>query len=165
MLKAYLKKGTRPKFSIQSNFPFVSFHTLYDDVWTKYHEIFYSKSDEEEIKNRKLYTKIIPKNIDQLLVHPLSLLVWYYDDGSRRNDCAAARIATHSFTFDENILLQNCLFKNFGLNCKIVKAGVSKKTKKQYYCLSIPAKTFVKFREIVRPLMGTYYPSMDYKCR
>ena len=45
--------------------------------------------------------KIIPKNISNLLISPLSLAVWYMDDGTldyRPKDHFAFYLATHSFS-------------------------------------------------------------------
>jgi hypothetical protein len=89
----------------------VRFYTYYDAQWTEYHNIWYQQIP--PVNAWVLYRKIIPENIVEILVDPLSLLVWYYDDGSKRLDCDGARIATHSWTKTENILLQNCLLKNF----------------------------------------------------
>lgn len=67
--------------------------------------------------------KIIPKNISDLLRSPLSLAVWYMDDGYKRNDCRALRISTDCFTFKKQISLKECLKKNFGIKTNIHKKG------------------------------------------
>lgn len=97
-----------------------------------------------------LHRKIIPENIVEILVDPLSLLVWYYDDGSKRLDCDGARIGTHSWTETENLLLQNCLLKVFNLKVDVVRAGLSKRDRLQYFTISFPAKSFREFRALMR---------------
>lgn len=49
--------------------------------------------------------KIIPHNIQSFLHDPLSLAVWFMDDGYKRSDCNALRLGTDSFTKDEQYLL------------------------------------------------------------
>lgn len=55
---------------------------------------------------------------------PISLAVWYLDDGSKKSDCAACRLATlnicnletlQGFTLEENMALVECLRSNFGI--------------------------------------------------
>ena len=50
-------------------------YTFSDKMFDYYRNIFYF--------NKK---KVIPKNIESLLVNPLSLAVWFMDDGYKRND-------------------------------------------------------------------------------
>ena len=128
----------------------VKFYTYYKVEWTEYHNIWYREMKKLPFCNIELatklpdtnpegivtkenssvfYRKIIPENISEILVYPLSLLVWYYDDGSKRTDCNAARIATQSWTYNEHLLLENCLLKNFNLKVNIVRSGISKRTK------------------------------------
>lgn len=155
-----LTKG--PKEHIQSGFPFISFYTSYDEKWTKYHNLFYER-DYSSDKSGIFYKKRIPENLEDYLTHPLSLLVWYCDDGSKRTDCNAARIATQSFTYEEHLILQKCLLNNFRFHTDIPRAGKTVGIK-QMYSLSIPAKTFVLFEKLVCPLIKTHVPSMSYKC-
>ena len=48
---------------------------------------------------RKIFfiQKIIPKNIEQLLIDPIALAIWYLDDGTKRN-YNGCRFATQSFS-------------------------------------------------------------------
>ncbi len=81
---------------------FAQFVTLTHPDFTRLNRIFY--------KNKK---KIIPKNIDRLLIHPISLAVWIMDDGSKDN--VGLTIQTHSFTNYEVKRLISALKKNFKL--------------------------------------------------
>ncbi|MBI2674496.1 MAG: hypothetical protein HYX22_02045 [Candidatus Yanofskybacteria bacterium] len=105
-------------------------------------------SDLELVKWRDLFyesgVKAIPKNISDILRSPLSLAVWYMDDGYKRNDCNALRISTDSFSLNDHHLLVNCLEKNFEINAQIHKKD---KTNNIY----IPNKFTKKFCDIVRP--------------
>ncbi len=111
------------------------FSTFSSDVFLEWKNLFY--------KNKK---KIIPKNIQSILTSPLSLAVWYMDDGYKRNDCNALRLNTDLFSIAEQQLLSRCLKKNFGIDSKIHKKGKS-------YCLYVPQKSSKKFCELVRPYM------------
>ena len=97
--------------------------------------------------------KIIPQKIESFLKSPLSLAVWFMDDGGRRNDCYGVFLNTLSFTKAENKILRKCLKRNFSLNSRIhwVQDG---------YRLYIPSKNIKHFSALVYPYI---VPSMTYK--
>lgn len=72
---------------------------------------------------RKLFyegkQKIIPNTINNLLKTPLSLAVWFMDDGNGAKGRAWLRLSTYAFGLSGNLVLQNCLMRNFGLEAKI----------------------------------------------
>lgn len=109
---------------------------------TNLHRIFYKER-----------VKIVPKNINRLLTSPLSLAVWFMDDGGRRNDSYGLFLNTLSFTLHEHELLQHCLKKNFSLETRVhwVQDG---------YRLYIPSKCAKHFCELMYPHL---IPSMYYK--
>ena len=57
------------------------------------------------------------KKIDNQLVdsitHPLSLAVWWLDDGNARSDCNGGRLATFGIHLEEQKSLQQLLDQNF----------------------------------------------------
>ena len=65
--------------------------------------------------------KIVPSNIGELLVSPLSLAVWYMDDGALNRE--AVHLNTQGFSKEENRLLQSVLKQNFGISCNLSKSG------------------------------------------
>ena len=65
------------------------FYTAYRDEFIPYHEAWY-KSIDGKIR------KVVPDNIQDLLVDPVSLAVWYLDDGTKRQDYNGCRLATQS---------------------------------------------------------------------
>lgn len=97
--------------------------------------------------------KVLPKNLDKILTDPLSIAVWFMDDGYKRNDCNAFRISTDSFSLEENKLLQKMLVKNFGIQCSVHKKGA-------YWNLYIPQKFAKDFVALVKPYI---LPSFSYK--
>lgn len=98
--------------------------------------------------------KIIPRHIDQILATPLTLAVWYMDDGHKRTDCRALRLNTQSYRSEEQALLQDCLLKNFGVRVRIHKVT------KGVQVLYVPASEAQKFCDLVKPHVIT---SMKYK--
>lgn len=118
------------------------FATSAEERWTVFHRIFY--------RNR---VKIIPKDIEHLLTSPLSLAVWFMDDGGRRNDSYGLFLNTLSFTLPEHEVLRECLRKNFSLETRVhwIQDG---------YRLYVPSKCAKHFCELVYPHM---IPSMYYK--
>ena len=101
-------------------------------------------------KGRK---KIVPDNIEDLLKHPISLAVWYMDDGGRRKDCHGMFLNTLSFRLNEQRKLKDCLLHNFGINTRIhwITDG---------YRLYIPQSDAKKFCQIISPYI---IPSLVYK--
>ncbi|MDD2731730.1 MAG: hypothetical protein PHI53_00875 [Candidatus Pacebacteria bacterium] len=97
--------------------------------------------------------KRVPNNIIKVLNDPLSLAVWFMDDGYKRNDCNSLRISTDAFTFKEQILLKNCLKENFNIDCKIHRKG-------KYWNIYIPSLEAKKFSRIIKPYI---IPEMKYK--
>lgn len=87
------------------------FQTRFLQDISKYKEIFY--------KNR---IKIVPENIKDFLTSPLSLAIWYMDDGSldfRPKDHYNFSFCTNAFTIKENKLLVSVLKENFGIESSI----------------------------------------------
>jgi hypothetical protein len=97
--------------------------------------------------------KVIPSNISELLTDPLSLAVWFMDDGYKRNDCNAFRLNTDSFDRAEQLILSNILRDNFGIENKLHKKG-------KYWNIYIPQRFSQKFVDIVKPYI---IPHFHYK--
>jgi len=97
--------------------------------------------------------KRVPKNILELLKSPLSLAVWFMDDGYKRNDCNAFRINTDCFNYKEQKLLQRCLERNFKIDAKVHKKG-------KFWNIYIPRRETEKFCKIIKSYI---IPEMKYK--
>jgi len=87
---------------------------------------FYSRNLEnlEEIRKAFYYNgkKKVPKDIKEWFTLPLSLAVWYMDDGSldfRPKDHYNFSFSTNAFSVEENYLLINVLKENFGINATV----------------------------------------------
>ena len=118
------------------------FSTYSIDLFNFYWKLFYKDK-----------IKIIPKNTIKLLNSPLSLAVWYMDDGYKRNDCNALRLSTDSFKLEEQRILQKCLEKNFNIKSVLHK-------KRNSWNIYIPSIEAVKFCGIIKPYI---IPGMEYK--
>jgi hypothetical protein len=118
------------------------FRTKSDPFFTELYKFFYPHGK-----------KIIPKNISSFLNSPLTLAVWFMDDGGRRNDCYGLFLNTLSFTKQEHEILRACLRDNYSLDSGLhwIQDG---------YRLYIPSKDARHFCELVYPFM---LPSMRYK--
>lgn len=97
--------------------------------------------------------KRIPKDILELLKSPLSLAIWFMDDGYKRNDCNALRINTDGFNLKEQKLLQKCLKQNFGINTRLHRKGKT-------WNIYIPNNQAKKFCEMIKPYI---LPGLKYK--
>ncbi len=120
------------------------FRTINSHVLTAYHAVFYPDGK----------TKIIPKMIANLLVHPLALATFYMDDGKRRPDCRGFFLDTLAFTMEDQKLLINALERNFGFkNLRLHWNGDG-------YHIYFPAKNANLFINQVKPYIIS---SMRYK--
>lgn len=66
--------------------------------------------------------KIIPKDISQILVSPLSVAIWYMDDGTldyRPCYHCSFSISTHCFSVSGANLLKDTLFDTFGIRARV----------------------------------------------
>ena len=97
--------------------------------------------------------KVIKRELCDHLRHPLSLAVWLMDDGYKRNDCDALRLNTDCFSYEEQVILQKCLGKNFGIRSKIHKKGDT-------WNIYIPSTEMKAVREL---LTAFIIPTMNYK--
>ena len=99
-------------------------------------------------KNRK---KIVPKNIAQLLSSPITLAVWFMDDGSldyREKSHYAFTYSTDAFSVKEVSLLQKSLLENFGIESTI---QTPKSRGKKYTKLYIGQRGRDRFIKIISP--------------
>lgn len=87
------------------------FSTRYLREFQNMHSLFY--------KDGK---KIIPSNIKDLLTSPLSLAIWYMDDGSldhRPKDHYAFYLASNCFSVEDSQKLQKVLLENFNIKSAV----------------------------------------------
>lgn len=108
------------------------FYTSYRNEFIEAHSSWYVDSSIDGVKPK--FVKQIPLNISEILhKRPLSLAVWFLDDGSKRSDTESCRIASQSFSKNEHKLLQDCLFENFGISAGIEDWGRSKTNEVVYF--------------------------------
>ncbi len=130
-----------------------------------YHQhLFRTRKSEELGRLRELFYpegyKIIPKNIHSLLTHPLTLAVWYQDDGSldaRSKYHFNATFATHCFSFIDCQLLVDALHNNFGLDVRVNKCTMRGKLR---YKLYVTAASMDRFIWLIKPYI---VPCFRYK--
>ena len=95
--------------------------------------------------------KIVPQNIKELLVSPLSLAVWFMDDGTldyRLKDHCAFHLCTNCFSKEETKLLVDVLSKNFGIVASVHYTLCRGKRHARIY---IGAKGRDRFIELITP--------------
>lgn len=114
-----------------------------------------SHSSLMEIKNLfyKGSKRFVPENISNILESPLSLAVWLMDDGNGRSLSASFRISSYGFGLEGNILLKQCLEKNFSLSSTIYKD-------EKGYQLYLPVRNRRQLYKLVEPYI---VPCMRYK--
>nr|QUV75595.1 hypothetical protein [Caulerpa lentillifera] len=127
-----------------------SFSTQSEKILLQYHSLFYKENGLKKIDNQLI----------DYIKHPLSLAVWWLDDGNARKDCAAGRLATCAFSLGEQKILQKLLFQNFQIRTNIVRNSI-KKNKVQYY-LYIPSQDFCRLVALIK-IYVQQIPTMEYK--
>ena len=133
-LTSRIKKGNKVFYQYRvSSYTFTSFNWL--------HDMFYKKS-----------IKIIPINIGEYIT-PLSLAIWFMDDGSKTHN--TVRLATNCFKLSELEFLCKLLKDKFNLDLSVHKSGKNKR-----YILYVKKSSLTRFIDLVKPHM---LPSMYYK--
>lgn len=127
---------------------------------------FYTKtSDEVGTLRNTFYSKgikIIPKQIQQFLTDPITLAVWYQDDGTldyRKKDHYNSLFATHCFSFSDCVLLANALRENFALDARVYRCQMRGKLRFRIYIVS---GSTGRFMSLVRPYV---LPCFSHKVR
>ena len=106
--------------------------------------------------------KIVPPNIKDLLTDPVSLAVWYQDDGTldfRDKYHRNALFATHCFSFEDCVLLKETLQENFGIKVSVCKCQMRGK---MYYRLYVYSESMDCFVKTIQPYIHENY---TYKIR
>lgn len=138
------------------------FYTSYRNEFMEPHATWYSLTESADPDIGERFIKKVPLNISEILTDPLALAVWYLDDGTKRSDTKSCRIATQSFSQQENQLLQECLKINFNINAKIEDWGKTK-LGDTTYSLAILSRDFPRFRDQIYDIVKAEIPSMLYK--
>ena len=115
-------------------------NTRYDQQFSNLHSWFYPKG-----------VKIVPKNIKSILINPLSLAIWYMDDGTldyRVKDHYPFRLTTNSFTPRDNQRLVIALKENFGVDATVQSTLIRGK---RYPRIHIGVKGRDQFYKLVQP--------------
>ena len=128
---------------------------------------FYTRANSELGKLRmKFYPnegeKRVPKDIADLLKDPISLAIWYQDDGTldkRKGYHWNSRIATYCFTYEDCTLLKEAVLKNFGIEVSVCR---NKMRNKVYFELYVLSKSMERFIETVKPFI---HNDFKYKIR
>lgn len=88
--------------------------------------------------------KFIPDCIGDLMKSPLSLAVWYMDDGGRRSDCRSGYLNTNAYSVGDVDVLKRILFENFKVSTRTHFAA----GKPRIY---VPQSQFTRFCDLIRP--------------
>ncbi len=95
--------------------------------------------------------KVLPRELPKIMT-PRSFAVWIMDDGYNRNDCAALRINTQSYTAQEHFIIQKTLLV-FGIESSIHR-------QKKNFVTYIPSRSMDRLRQLIGPFIA---PTMKYK--
>lgn len=128
----------------QSSNQALRFTTISHPDFLTYQQLFYQSG-----------IKLIPDEITNLLTDPLSLAVWFMDDGNGYQKTSAYRISTYAFGLEGNKILAKSLKTNFNLIVNIVRDSKG-------YQIYIPVKdgNATRFKYLVNPYI---IKSMKYK--
>lgn len=94
--------------------------------------------------------KKVPENIYKYLT-PRALSIWFMDDGGQCGE--GVKLSTESFLYEEVVILQKALLKNFNLETTI-------QSHKDKYIIYFPKKVCPQLYHLIKPYL---LPSMVYK--
>ncbi len=131
--------------------PRVSLHTSNHKSLTELRKLWYPQGK-----------KIVPKDI---ILTPLSVAIWFCDDGYNNSDVGYAEIATNGFSFDDTDCLTCALKRDLDVVAYTYKAKRNNKLGVIFYqpIIKIPAKSYLKFIEIISPYI--IWNCMAYKIK
>lgn len=94
--------------------------------------------------------KVVPKALLHEMNHPMSLAIWYQEDGTldRSSNHFNALFATHCFSYSKCQLLVRVLKRQYNLDASVHKTTGRGK---QYYRIYILAKSMPRFIKLVTP--------------
>lgn len=121
----------------------VNFLTRKSPKFTELRELFYDKD----------FNKIAPINFIEERLNPVSLAIWYMDDGYN-SPYRGCEICSESFTEEENNLLAIMLNKKFNLKFS------TRRVKSKNYRLTLKTNDKSSFFEIIKPYI---LPHFQYK--
>lgn len=102
--------------------------------------------------------KVVPFDILDKYISPLTLAIWFMDDGSGLN--RGVKLATQGFTREECQFLVNLLNSRFHLKCSIHLQGRSKDGTRNLYAIYIWKQSMSDFYQLISPYL---IPEMKYK--
>ncbi len=159
--------------STQKEYLFWKYNQLQSLVSVQPHQVFRKKKNGEATSSYRFFLKQYFKrwrnkiyrngkkviNSELLsLISPLSLAVWYMDDGCKKNEYTAV-IATDAFSKNSLKKLRRLLKKKWNITTRI-KVRKEKSLTKRYERLTIGSYDLVRFNELIK----TYVvPTMTYK--
>ena len=121
--------------------------------------VFRTVSHPDLMEIKKIFYKdgkrFIPETINKLLADPLSLAIWFMDDGSCYLDRLAFKLCSYGFREKGNLLLSDCLKNNFNLQSVIYHDS------KGFY-LYFSKDSALRFYQLVKPYI---IECMKYKLR
>lgn len=134
---------TKPKLYKKTNS--ISFRTISHEEFSRFYKIFYPRDK-----------KLVPKNIKDLIKNPITVAIWFMDDGNIRSSKGKIYgyyLNTQSFSLSDNKLLIQALRDNFGIESMILKNHGK-------YRIYIGAKGRDKFSQLIKKFI---IKSMKYK--
>lgn len=142
-----------PKIVFNGVYLEYEFYLASSSIYAELHSLFYQPVVDSN--GNTTYVKTITKELlDSLPKGPYLMASWYMDDGSKRGDCFAGRLATQSYSPEQHLLLKDYFQDIYGWK---VNTPWHIKQKNQKY-IGIPAKTFHQFYDYVQPVIENEVP-------
>lgn len=140
-----LKEWVLSKPRLQKRTNSWKFRTISHPEFAKFHQLFY--------RNKK---KVIPEALDKILVSPVSLTVWFMDDGGKladKNREYGYLLNVQQFSLKEVENIQKILWKNFSV-------ATTRQWNNSGYRLYTGKTSRKKLDTIIRKHI---HPSLEYK--
>ena len=142
-----------------------SSYIFYTEQRAEFNDIHY-KWYIPRFSNFRNAVKTVPLDLPLALTDPLSLVVRYLDDGTKRVDAESCQIATQSFTRQENEIIKVCLLDDFKIDSKIQDWGRDKAGNATYHIAILSSKKgscYSKLRDLLYTIVEANMSSILYK--
>ena len=129
--------------------------------------VYQSKANEQLSKiynfTRSKGVKVIKRTWLNMM-SPLSLAIWWLDDGSIIGNGRKGRFCTHSFSEETHKILKRYLQVVWGIQSSLRKTSLNPKTKKVYSSLELDTTNLKKLIELILPYLESLPLQMWHKC-
>lgn len=141
-------------YDISKHFKYCEYYSICHKVFDLFGDKWYKKNQQNEfIFENKHRIKIVPKNLN---LTPLTLAIWFCDDGTNWDKHGRATFCTNGFNKECVDFLSKQLFDKFNLENNVFFQTTG-------YVIRIRRKSYIDFIDIIKPFIT--WECLQYKVK